>query len=60
MADDGKGFRVGEVPAQRLGVARSIESRMRAIAGGEAVVHSTPGEGTRIELSWRHGTEALP
>jgi len=52
IADDGRGFRPREVPARRLGVARSIVARMRAVPGGRASIDSAPGKGTRVDLSW--------
>ncbi len=39
-----------DVPDDRRGLAESIEGRM-ARAGGTAVVTSTPGEGTEVELT---------
>ena len=53
IADDGRGFRTREVPARRLGVARSIVARMQAVPGGGATIDSSPGAGTRVDLSWR-------
>jgi hypothetical protein len=53
IADDGRGFRPREVPARRLGVARSIVARMQAVPGGGASVDSAPGSGTRVALTWR-------
>jgi hypothetical protein len=37
------------VPADRRGLTESIVGRM-ARHGGRAVVHSTPGQGTEVEL----------
>jgi signal transduction histidine kinase len=37
------------VPADRRGIAESIESRV-ARFGGEAVIRSAPGEGAEVEL----------
>jgi two-component sensor histidine kinase len=53
IVDDGRGFRPREVPARRLGVARSIVARMQAVPGGGATVDSSPGAGTRVELTWQ-------
>ena len=47
--DRGSGFDRAAVPDDRHGLAESIEGRMQR-AGGEAVVTSTPGEGTEVEL----------
>ncbi|MEO5535325.1 MAG: ATP-binding protein [Pseudolysinimonas sp.] len=52
IADDGRGFRPGDVPSRRLGVARSIVARMREVPGGRASIDSTPGKGTRVDLRW--------
>jgi signal transduction histidine kinase len=51
--DDGRGFLPGEVSTRRVGVARSIVARMRAVPGGSASVDSAPGSGTRVVLTWR-------
>ena len=49
VRDRGAGFDRDAVPADRRGIAESIEGRMRR-AGGEAVVTTAPGEGTEVEL----------
>jgi signal transduction histidine kinase len=53
VRDDGPGIapgRLSQAAAEgRLGIARSIEGRMRDL-GGAAVITSTPGQGTEIEL----------
>jgi signal transduction histidine kinase len=53
VRDDGPGVPAGRLAQAaadgRLGVAQSIQGRMRAI-GGTAVITSTPGEGTEVEL----------
>jgi signal transduction histidine kinase len=49
VRDRGIGFDRTAVPADRHGLADSIEARM-ARAGGRAVISSTPGEGTEVEL----------
>jgi len=51
VGDDGAGFDVSAVPAERLGVRRSILERVAAV-GGAAEVSSSPGHGTRIVLTW--------
>src|SRR4051794_3201767 len=50
VRDRGAGFDRAAVPADRRGLVESIEGRM-ARAGGAAVVTSTPGEGTEVELT---------
>lgn len=58
VRDDGAGIPAGRLAqaasAGRLGVAQSIEGRMRAL-GGTASITSAPGEGTEVELRlpWR-------
>jgi signal transduction histidine kinase/phage shock protein PspC (stress-responsive transcriptional regulator) len=49
VRDRGKGFDLAAVPADRRGLTESIVGRM-ARHGGRAVVHSTPGQGTEVEL----------
>jgi len=53
VRDDGTGFpdaRLAEAEAQgRLGIAQSIRGRV-ADLGGTVLIHSTPGEGTEVEL----------
>ncbi|WIE77852.1 ATP-binding protein [Curtobacterium sp. MCSS17_016] len=51
VGDDGRGFDVAAIPAERLGVRRSIVERV-ATVDGRAEVHTGPGEGTRIVLTW--------
>lgn len=51
VIDRGRGFDAGRVPAHRYGLREAIRGRMRAV-GGEAGVDSSPGQGTRITLSW--------
>ena len=35
-----------------LGIAVSIPERMHTVPGGSAQVHSRPGDGTNVELTW--------
>jgi len=49
VRDRGSGFEPAAVPADRKGIAESIEGRL-ARAGGTAVVTSSPGAGTEVEL----------
>lgn len=53
VLDDGPGFDVAAVNPARLGLAVSILDRMRSLSGGDAVVVSRPGLGTRVALTWR-------
>jgi signal transduction histidine kinase len=49
VRDRGRGFDPAAVPADRRGLSESIVGRMQR-HGGTAVVRSSPGEGTEIEL----------
>ena len=49
VRDRGPGFDVSAVPLDRRGVRESIVGRMDR-HGGRAVVHSSPGAGTEVEL----------
>jgi signal transduction histidine kinase len=49
VRDRGPGFEPAAVPDDRRGVRESIVGRMER-HGGRAVVRSTPGEGTEVEL----------
>jgi signal transduction histidine kinase len=49
VRDSGIGFDRNAIPADRRGVAESIEGRMRR-AGGSATIFSSPGSGTEVEL----------
>jgi signal transduction histidine kinase len=50
VRDRGAGFERAEIPAERRGIAESIEGRMTR-HGGSAKITSTPGEGTEVELT---------
>jgi signal transduction histidine kinase len=49
VRDRGAGFDRAAVPADRKGVAESIEGRMER-AGGRATIVTSPGSGTEVEL----------
>jgi signal transduction histidine kinase len=49
VRDRGRGFDTGLIPADRRGIADSIEARLRQ-RGGTAHVRSTVGAGTEVEL----------
>ncbi len=49
VRDRGQGFDADAIPEDRRGVRESIMGRM-ARHGGTAAVHSTPGQGTEVEL----------
>jgi signal transduction histidine kinase len=49
VRDRGMGFDRASVPADRRGLAESIEGRMRR-AGGSVTITSAPGTGTEVEL----------
>lgn len=50
--DDGAGFDLTQVPADRMGISVSILGRMRQLAGGAGFIESHPGEGTTVTLVW--------
>ncbi|WP_235003126.1 ATP-binding protein [Blastococcus haudaquaticus] len=49
VRDRGKGFDPSEVPDDRRGLRDSVNGRLGRL-GGTAVVRSSPGEGTEVEL----------
>ena len=51
IVDDGVGFEPLRVDGRRRGLRGSVVRRMEAM-GGTAVVHSRPGGGCRVLLSW--------
>jgi signal transduction histidine kinase len=55
VRDEGKGFDPEQVPADRRGIADSIRGRMQR-HGGTAVIASSPGEGTEVQLRMPRGT----
>jgi signal transduction histidine kinase len=50
VRDEGEGFDAAEVSSDRRGITESIRGRMER-AGGAATVHSSPGEGTEVQLT---------
>ncbi|WP_238846830.1 hypothetical protein [Nocardia arthritidis] len=60
FTDDGAGFEVARVAADRLGVRHSIFGRMRRVRGGDAVIRSAPGEGTTVTLRWTRADPIEP
>ncbi|HPH95856.1 MAG TPA: sensor histidine kinase [Anaerolineaceae bacterium] len=52
IIDDGKGFAAGEVDASEKFGLRGMQERAR-LAGGDLLVISNPGQGTRVEFSYR-------
>lgn len=56
VRDDGPGFVLDAVPAERLGIRDAIVGRMAAI-GGSAVIDTAPGAGTEIVLRLPNRTE---
>jgi signal transduction histidine kinase len=55
VRDRGVGFDPAEIPADRRGVRDSIIARMERHRG-RAAVHSTPGQGTEVELVMERGS----
>ncbi|HEY9324643.1 MAG TPA: ATP-binding protein [Agromyces sp.] len=54
IADNGRGFAMDRVPAERLGLRVSIEERM-ANVGGMANIESRIGHGTTVTVAWPQG-----
>lgn len=54
IADNGRGFAMDRVPAERLGLRVSIEERM-ANVGGMAHIESRIGHGTTVTVAWPQG-----
>jgi len=52
VSDQGKGFDLETADPDRKGVTESIVGRMER-AGGEAIITTTPGEGTEVHMSVR-------
>jgi signal transduction histidine kinase len=60
VRDRGKGFDPEAVPADRKGLAESVQGRMTR-RGGTATVTTAPGEGTKVTLKMpRTGTPSRP
>jgi signal transduction histidine kinase len=55
VRDRGRGFELGEVPDDRLGVRNSIVDRMER-HGGSAVIRTAPAEGTEVRLAMQDKT----
>jgi signal transduction histidine kinase len=55
VRDRGRGFDLGEVPEDRLGVRNSIVDRMER-HGGSAVIRTAPTEGTEVRLAMQDKT----
>ena len=55
VRDRGAGFDPAAVPADRKGVAESIEGRMER-AGGRATIVTSPGKGAEVELHLPRGS----
>jgi signal transduction histidine kinase len=54
VRDRGVGFDPSTVPADRLGISRSVHARMER-QGGVAEIRSTPGEGAEVRLVMPRG-----
>ncbi|MBT2503061.1 sensor histidine kinase [Curtobacterium sp. ISL-83] len=55
VGDEGAGFDLAAIPAERLGVRRSIIERVVAV-DGTAEILTAPGEGARVLLDWSPGS----
>ena len=51
MADNGVGFNAESIPAGKAGMGLQNIRKRAAIIGGEAVIISNPGEGSRVTIS---------
>ncbi len=49
--DEGRGFDPAAVPADRLGLSRSVQARLAEV-GGRVRLVTAPGRGTRVMLTW--------
>jgi len=54
VRDEGPGFDIGAVPAERRGIRDAIVGRL-AFAGGWADIDSVPGEGTEVAMRMGNG-----
>ncbi|MGW4215108.1 sensor histidine kinase [Lentzea sp. NPDC004789] len=50
VVDEGRGFDLGAVASDRLGIAESVIGRLRDVSGS-ATVYSKPGDGTTVFLT---------
>jgi signal transduction histidine kinase len=55
VIDDGRGFDLGEVSLDRLGLG-IMRERAEAI-GAALTIESLPGQGARVTVTWRSGKE---
>ncbi len=53
ITDNGCGYDLSRVPAERIGVRESIQHRMSSLSGGNAEIWSAPGKGTEVCVSWQ-------
>ena len=51
ICDNGRGFELARVPAERLGLG-IIRERAQAI-DADLTIETSPGQGTRITVIWR-------
>ncbi|WP_143965710.1 ATP-binding protein [Gordonia zhaorongruii] len=52
VVDDGCGFDVDRIAADRFGVTAGVCGRMAHLPGGSATIDTEPGEGTMVSLEW--------
>ncbi|MCM3926534.1 ATP-binding protein, partial [Frankia sp. AiPs1] len=50
VRDEGRGFDPAAVPADRLGLSRSVQARLAEV-GGRVRLAAAPGRGTRVLLT---------
>jgi signal transduction histidine kinase len=59
VRDRGRGFDRTVAPADRHGIAQSIEARLERV-GGAATIDTRPGEGTEVHLVVPHAGRTVP
>ncbi|WP_420098627.1 hypothetical protein [Corynebacterium sp.] len=55
-ADDGTGFRTGDIRPTAAGLRVSVLGRMSTTDGAAATVTSSPRSGTTVDITWQHTT----
>ncbi|WP_261575994.1 sensor histidine kinase [Frankia gtarii] len=58
VRDEGRGFDPAAVPADRLGLSRSVQARLAEV-GGRVRLVTAPGRGTRVMLTWARAASGV-